>query len=118
MDDDPKISMLTARMLQTLGYTYDLARNGEQAIELYQHAIALTKPYDAVIMDLTVIGGMGGEECFGELQKIDPDVRAIVATGYDNADTRQRFLAKGFRGFLAKPYRVPELGKALKDILT
>ena len=117
MDDDPKISMLTARMLQTLGYTYDLAPNGEQAIELYRHAIALTKPYDAVIMDLTVIGGMGGEECFGELQKMDPDVRAIVATGYDNADTRQRFLEKGFRGFLAKPYRVPELGKALKDIL-
>ncbi|MBM3855226.1 MAG: response regulator, partial [Verrucomicrobia bacterium] len=74
-------------------------------------------PYDAVIMDLTVVGGMGGEECFEELRKLDPEVRAIVASGYDNEDMARQFLDKGFLGYLAKPYRVTDLGKVLKAIL-
>ncbi|PAW67322.1 MAG: hypothetical protein B9S34_05805 [Opitutia bacterium Tous-C1TDCM] len=117
MDDDPKISALTATMLESLGYKHDLSKNGEEAIALYQRYLNIGRPYDAVIMDLTVIGGMGGEECFRELRKLDPDVRAIVASGYDNDDMAREFLDKGFCGYLTKPYRVGDLGKVLKAVL-
>ena len=117
MDDDPKISALTATMLTSLDYKYDLAKNGDEAITFYRHSLNLGKPYDAVIMDLTVVGGMGGEECFYELRKLDPEVRAIVASGYDNDDMKRQFFEKGFLGYLTKPYRVPELGKVLKDAI-
>jgi DNA-binding NtrC family response regulator len=61
---------------------------------------------------------MGGEECFEELKKLDPDVRAIVATGYDNDDMERQFLDRGFCGYLKKPYRVADLGKVLKTVLS
>jgi PAS domain S-box-containing protein len=117
MDDDPKISALTATMLQSLEYKYDLAKTGEEAIKLYRTSVNVGKPYAVVIMDLTVVGGMGGEECFVELKKLDPEVRAIVASGYDNEDMARQFLDKGFCGYLTKPYRVTDLGKVLKTVL-
>ncbi len=117
MDDDPKISALTATMLESLGYKHDLAKNGEEAIALYKRYLNIGRPYDAVIMDLTVVGGMGGEECFKELKQLDADVRAIVASGYDNDDMAREFLDKGFCGYLTKPYRVGDLGKVLKAVL-
>ncbi len=117
MDDDPKISALTATMLQSLDYKFDLAKNGDEAITLYKRYLNIGRPYDAVIMDLTVVGGMGGEECFQELKKLDPEVRAIVASGYDNDEMARQFLEKGFCGYLTKPYRVTDLGKVLKAVL-
>ena len=118
MDDDPKISGLTVTMLTNLGYTCDLAKNGEEAIALFKRYINLGKShYDAVIMDLTIVGGMGGEECFAELRKLDPEVRAIVASGYDDDDMRREFQDKGFRGYLAKPYRQKDLGRLLKEVV-
>ncbi len=117
MDDDPKISALTANMLQNLDYKFDLAKNGEEAISLYKRYLNIGRPYDAVIMDITVVGGMGGEECFKALRELDPEVRAIVSSGYDNDDVRKRFYDLGFCGYLTKPYRVTELGKVLKTVL-
>ncbi len=116
MDDDPKISSLTANMLQSLEYKYDLAKNGEEAITLYKRYLNIGRPYDAVIMDITVVGGMGGEECFKVLRDLDPEVRAIVSSGYDNDDMARRFLDMGFCGYLTKPYRVAELGKVIKAV--
>jgi DNA-binding NtrC family response regulator len=117
MDDDPNITALTARMLESLDYKYDLAKDGDEAIALYKRYLNIGRPYDAVIMDLTIIGAMGGEECFAELKKLDPDVRAIVATGYDNDDMARKYLEWGFCGYLTKPYRVADLGKVLKTVL-
>jgi CheY-like chemotaxis protein len=104
-------------MLESLNYKFDLARDGEEAIALYQRFLNIGRPYDAVIMDLTVVGAMGGEECFAELRKLDPDVRAIVASGYDNDEVARSFLEKGFCGYLSKPYRVTDLGKVLKTVI-
>ncbi len=118
MDDDPKISALTANMLQSLEYKYDLAKNGEEAVTLYRRYLNIGRPYDAVIMDLTVVGGMGGEECFTELKKLDPEVRAIVASGYDNDEMAKGFIDKGFCGYLTKPYRVGDLARVLKTVLS
>ncbi len=117
MDDDPKICDLTASMLTSLDYTFDIAKHGEEAITLYRRYLKIGRPYDAVIMDLTIVGGMCGEEAFRELRELDPDVRAIVSSGYDNDEMAQRFLDLGFRGYLTKPYRVGELGKILKTVL-
>ncbi len=117
MDDDAKISALTATMLQSLDYKYDLAKNGDEAITFYKRYMNIGRPYDAVIMDLTVIGGMGGEECFKALKELDPEVRAIVSSGYDNDDMARKYLDMGFCGYLTKPYRVTDLGKVLKTVL-
>ena len=117
MDDDPKISALTATMLTSLDYKFDLAKSGEEAITLYKRYQNIGRPYDAVIMDLTVIGGMGGEECFLALKELDPEVRAIVSSGYDNDDMARKYLDMGFCGYLTKPYRVTDLGRILKTVL-
>jgi two-component system, cell cycle sensor histidine kinase and response regulator CckA len=117
MDDDEQICTLTSSMLQSLDYKFDIARNGEDAITLYKRYLNIGRPYDAVIMDLTVIGGMGGEETFKVLHELDPDVRAIVSSGYDNEDMARQYLDMGFCGYLTKPYRVTDLGKVIKAVL-
>ncbi len=117
MDDDPKICELTGAMIASLDYTHDIARNGDEAIQLYRRYLNVNRPYDAVLLDLTVIGGMGGEECFKRLRELDPDVRAIVTSGYDDDDMIKRYLEMGFVGYITKPYRVGDLGRVLKSVL-
>ncbi len=117
MDDDPRICELTGAMIASLDYTHDIARNGEEALQLYRRYLAVQRPYDAVLLDLTIIGGMGGEECFKRLLEIDPEVRAIVTSGYDDDEMVQRYLDLGFVGYITKPYRVSDLGKVLKTVL-
>ena len=117
MDDDENISALTGGMLESLGYKYDLARNGEEAVQLYKRYLTIGRPYDAVIMDLTIIGGMGGEPTFKILRELDPDVRAIIASGYDIDDMARQYLDMGFCGYLTKPYRIGDLGKIIRTVL-
>jgi len=117
MDDDDHICALTAAMLQSLDYKFDIVKNGEDAIAFYKRYLNVGRPYDAVIMDLTVVGGLGGEETFRILRELDPEVRAIVSTGYDNEDMARQYLDMGFCGYLTKPYRVADLGKVLKAVL-
>ncbi len=117
MDDDPNISLLTGGMLESLGYKYDLAKNGEEAIQFYKRYLNIGRPYDTVIMDLTIIGGMGGEQCYKQLRELHPEVRAIIASGYDNDDMARQFLELGFCGYLTKPYRVGDLGRIVKKVL-
>jgi PAS domain S-box-containing protein len=117
MDDDAKICDLTAGMLAGLDYTYDIAKNGADAIAFYKRYLNIGRPYDAVILDLNIIGGMGGEECFKALRDLHPDVRAIVSSGYDSEEMARRYYDMGFVGYLSKPYRATELGKAIKSAL-
>ncbi len=117
MDDDPKICELTGAMIASLDYTHDIARNGEEALQLYRRYLAVKRPYDAVLLDLTVIGGMGGEECFKRLRELDPEVRAIVTSGYDDDEMVRRYLDMGFVGYITKPYRVGDLARTLKAVL-
>jgi CheY-like chemotaxis protein len=117
MDDDEHICALTSSMLQSLDYKFDIAKNGDDAITLYKRYLNIGRPYDAVIMDLTVVGGMGGEEAFRVLHELDPGVRAIVSSGYDNEEMARQYLDMGFCGYLTKPYRVTDLGKVIKAVL-
>ena len=117
MDDDEHICALTKGMLESLEYKCDLAKNGEEAIQLYKRYLNIGRPYDAVIMDLTIVGGMGGEQTFKFLRELHPEVCAIVTSGYDNDDMRLQFLDLGFCDYLTKPYRVKDLGKSLRTVL-
>jgi two-component system cell cycle sensor histidine kinase/response regulator CckA len=117
MDDDLEISRLTEGMLVSMGYGVDLAKDGDEAIKFYRRYLNIKRPHDVVIMDLTVIGGMGGEECFRKLRELDPGVRAIVASGYDNDEMKRQFLDMGFCGYLTKPYRVGDLSRIIKQVL-
>lgn len=117
MDDDPDICRLTEGMLESLEYICDIARNGEEALVLYRKTLNIGRPYDAVILDLTVVGGSGGEETFHRLREMDKDVRAIVCSGYDNDDMIQHFKDLGFVGYLTKPFRVGDLGRAVKEAI-
>ncbi|MEO7597389.1 MAG: ATP-binding protein [Opitutus sp.] len=117
VDDDPKITAVTAAMLRTLDYKYDIAHEGAEAIQLYQRYFNISRPYDAVILDATIPGGMSGEECFRALRELDSDVRAIISTSYDNDAMARRFIELGFCGSLNKPFRTADLGKVLKTVL-
>jgi len=117
MDDDESICTLTGGMLESLGYKFDLARNGEEAIQYYKRYLNIGRPYDVVIMDLTIIGGMGGEQTYRHLRDLDPEVSAIMTSGYDNDEMARQFYEMGFLGYLTKPYRVGDLGKMLRKVL-
>jgi PAS domain S-box-containing protein len=117
MDDDEKICELTGGMLESLEYKHDVAKKGEEAIALYKRYLNIGKPYDVVIMDLTIVGGMGGEETFKKLHELDPEVRAIVSSGYDSEEMAKQYLEMGFCGYLTKPYRVTDLSRILKAVL-
>jgi PAS domain S-box-containing protein len=117
MDDDEDICEITAGMLDSLEYKYDVAKKGEEAIALYKRFLNIGKPYDVVIMDLTIVGGMGGEEAFMQMRELDPEIRAIVSSGYDNEEMARKYLDMGFCGYLTKPYRVTELSRILKTVL-
>ena len=115
MDDDERIRAYTGAMLTKLGYTSDLARDGEEAVALYRRYFEVGRPYDAVILDSAVSHGQGGEAAFGTLREFDPDLRAILAG--EDGETAERCLARGFCGWLVKPYGAADLGKVLKTVL-
>ena len=117
MDDEEKILHLVGIMLDNLGYKVDIAHNGVEAIAFYQRYLNLGRPYDCVILDLTIVGGMGGEETFRELKKLHAEVCAVISSGYDSEDMMRRYLDMGFRGYLSKPFRVGDLGKLLRKVL-
>jgi PAS domain S-box-containing protein len=118
MDDEDMIREITGELLQNLGYHVEFAKNGSEAIDLYRSAQDLGKPFDAVILDLTVPGGMGGKETISELLAIDTNVKAIVSSGYSNDPIVAEFEKYGFRGVIIKPYHLTELSQTLQDVLT
>ncbi len=117
MDDEPDVLDLLSAMLSEMGYQVDIASNGEQAIQLYKQAIEKSETYSAVILDLTVRGGMGGKETIGLLKEIDPNVRAIVSSGYANDPIVSDPTSSGFKATLPKPYRFVELATVLQRVL-
>jgi CheY-like chemotaxis protein len=117
MDDEERIRTVTGQILRMLGYEAEIAPNGQEAVEMYRQAMEAGVPFSAVILDLTIPGGMGGKEAIKKLLEIDPDVKAIVSSGYSNDPIMTRFREYGFSGIVAKPYRVAELKKALDDVI-
>ncbi len=117
MDDEKLIRELVQFLLIKIGYKTEVASHGEEAIELYKKSIESGKPFDAIIMDLTIPGGMGGEEAIQKLLEIDPKVKAIVSSGYSNDPIMANYKKYGFKGVIAKPYKIKELSKVLYDVI-
>jgi len=117
MDDEEDVRQTTGDVLKRLGYWVQFAEDGARAIELYQQARTSGQPFDAVIMDLTVPGGMGGRDCLTKLLAIDPKAKAIVSSGYSNDPIMADYQKYGFRGVVTKPYRIKDLGETLHNVL-
>jgi len=117
MDDEELIRDVARDILKSLGYETDLARDGAEALDLYRKAKDAGKPYAAVIMDLTIPGGMGGEEAVKKLHAIDPDAKAIVSSGYSTGPIMSDFKAYGFSGVITKPYRIADMGATLQLVI-
>ncbi|NNE43469.1 MAG: response regulator, partial [Gemmatimonadetes bacterium] len=117
MDDDNSVRTALLNMLAGLGYETTGTDDGERAIELYRDAMERGAPFDVVIMDLTVPGGCGGREAIRRLRVLDPDVRAIVVSGYSNDPVLARYREEGFRGFLGKPFAMDRLAETMESVL-
>jgi two-component system, cell cycle sensor histidine kinase and response regulator CckA len=117
MDDDESVRKVLGKMIVSLGYEAKFARDGEEAINIFTDTQESGKAFDAVILDLTVPGGMGGKEAIAKLLEIDPQVRAIVSSGYSDDPIMADFPKYGFSGIIPKPYRMREVSKVLHEII-
>ena len=117
MDDEPIMRETVTEVLRALGYQSSAASSGEEALRMYADSLAAGHRYDAVILDLTVAGGMGGKETIRKLLELDPLVRAVVSSGYSEDPVMARYREYGFRGVVAKPYTVAELRAVLRNVL-
>lgn len=117
MDDDDAVRDAAGQMLEYLGYEVDYARDGKEAINLYRESLESADKFDAVVMDLTIPGGMGGKEAIRHLREIDPDVRAIVSSGYSTDTVMAEYREHGFCGVVTKPYRIDSLSRAMQEAI-
>ena len=117
MDDEKHVRDTAASMLSSIGYEVITAIDGVEAMEIYKEAMTSDSPFAAVIMDLTVPGGMGGEETIQRLMEMAPGARAIVSSGYSSDPILANFREYGFMGFIPKPYRIQELSEVLHRVI-
>jgi len=117
MDDEAMIRELTENLLHHLGYDADFAEEGQTAINKYKAALDSSAPYDAVILDLTIKGGMGGQETIKALKQLDPTVKAIVSSGYSENTVVANYTDYGFCEAVAKPYEVVEFSRKLHRVV-
>jgi len=118
MDDEELIRGLVTMLLGELGHEVEVAAHGEAALAAYKEAAAAGRPFDLVILDLTVRGGMGGAETVQRLREIDPGVKAIVSSGYSEDAIIADYQKHGFKAFLKKPYDADELRSVLDSLLS
>ncbi len=117
MDDDAAICKVIGTMLRQFGYEADFAKDGEEMIELYLKARREGTPFAALILDLTIPGGVGGKEALRRLVQYDSNAKAIASSGYSNDPVMANYQAYGFKGVIAKPFKAGELSKVLAEVL-
>jgi CheY-like chemotaxis protein len=117
MDDEEALLEVAGEVLAHLGYETAFARNGLEAVEKYKKSMENGRPFDAVILDLTIPGGMGGKEAIIKLREIDPEVKALVSSGYSNERIMSNPEHYGFSDVIAKPYKIEQMAQALQRIL-
>jgi PAS domain S-box-containing protein len=118
MDDEEMIRSVVGDILKTAGYSVSFAKDGQEMLDLYAAAQTTGAPFDAVIMDLTIPGGMGGKEAIGKLLEKYPLAKAIVSSGYSNDPVMADYSHYGFAAAVSKPFRIEELYACLKNILS
>lgn len=117
MDDDAMIREIAGEMMKSLGHEVEFAEHGEEAIRKYDTALKSGNPYNAVILDLTIRGGMGGRETIERLLSINPGIKAIVSSGYSDDDVVSDYHNYGFSARLTKPYNLEELRDTLNKMM-
>jgi signal transduction histidine kinase/ActR/RegA family two-component response regulator len=117
MDDEETLRTLFQAVLSQLGYVVQTARDGAEAVALYQAATAAAAGFDAVLLDLTVTGGMGGMEAAARLKQLDPGAKLIVSSGYSDAPVMSHFSDYGFDAVIVKPWTVKEISDVLRRVL-
>lgn len=117
MDDMEAMMMVAGEILSALGYEVEFSTCGEEAIEAYKKAKESGEPFDAVVFDLTVPGGMGGEEASEILLKYDPGLVAIASSGYTTSNVMSDYKNSAFKAVVPKPYRIKEMSAALRQAL-
>ena len=117
MDDEEALRNMVGRMLNRLGHKVEFAKDGAEAIEVFCRARDSGDPFDIVILDLTIRGGMGGKEAIRRLREIDPSTKAIVSSGYADDPVVADFTTFGFSGVLHKPYQMRELARILQEMM-
>ncbi|MHB9130127.1 MAG: hybrid sensor histidine kinase/response regulator [Armatimonadota bacterium] len=118
MDDEDIVRSVLVEMLSSIGFSATATSDGEKAIALYREAMENGQPFQAVIMDLTVRGGMGGKDAVVALREIDPGVRAIASSGYSTDPIMSNHRAYGFCAVLVKPYSLYQLQTALQQVIS
>ncbi|MDH5700385.1 MAG: ATP-binding protein, partial [Nitrospirota bacterium] len=117
MDDEIQIRKVLGEMVETCGYSYQTAKDGEEALRDFCEAREIGSPFSAVILDLTIPGGLGGKEVIRRLLTIDPQVKAIVVSGYSNDPVLANYQEYGFKGRAAKPFNLVDLSVVLHSVL-
>ncbi len=117
MDDEEFVRDVVGDMLLFLGYSVAFAADGAEALKKYKKRLSVGKPFDAVIMDLTIPGGMGGQEAIKRLLEMDPDAKAFVSSGYSQDPVMANFADHGFAGVITKPFEIEKLGKVLDEAM-
>lgn len=117
LDDEAPIREFVGKMLARLGYEIECVQDGNEVVEYYLKAKETGRPFDVVVLDLTIPGGLGGKEVLQRLREIDPRVKAIVCSGYSNDPVLSDFKAHGFLERVAKPYQIEELNKKLAAVI-
>lgn len=118
MDDDRFIRDILGRMIDRLGCRSSLAADGNEAVFLYQEAMDSGHPFDAVIMDLTVPGGMGGKDAVRRILRVDPEATVVVTSGLPNDPILTEYQRFGFRGSVAKPFTFDQIAETLASVLS
>jgi PAS domain S-box-containing protein len=116
MDDDQAVLEIATQMLNMMGFKTETATNGQEAVVLYRKAQKNGRPFGAVLLDLTIPGGMGGKETVKQLAHIDPEVKAIVSSGYADDPIMADYKNFGFSSVVSKPYDIEKLGEALRGL--
>ena len=117
VDDEEPIRKSVSEALRRLGYAVALARDGAEGIRLYREACEGDGAFDAVLLDLTIPGGMGGKEAVRELLEIDPAARVIASSGYSSDPVMADYRSHGFCEAIVKPYRIDDLNETLRKVI-
>jgi len=117
LDDEDVIRMVIPRWLRRWGCLVETTADGRQAIDLYQQSLKNGAPFDVMILDLTIPGGIGGQEVLKEVLAMEPSAKAIVSSGYAEGSVMSNFAFYGFKGVLAKPYTEEQLQEVLRQVL-
>ncbi len=116
MDDEQSICRMVEDALTQFGYEVTTAQDGQMAIDVFSEALTSGQNFDAILLDLTIPGGMGGKEAIQHLRKLDPHLKALVTSGYSDDPIMSAFQKYGFQGILVKPYKIIDLAKTLETL--